>query len=63
MAYRSARPVTDIDRSTSAPEAPGSLFKPDHPRPIDRYIDYFGGTTAVSDDADACGEVLLDHLA
>jgi hypothetical protein len=33
------------------------LFKPDHPRAIDRYIDYFGGPTS-----DPCGEGLLDSL-
>ena len=34
-------------------EMPEVLFKADHPREIDRYIDYFGGvgdTTADSDD-------------
>jgi hypothetical protein len=31
------------------------LFKADHPRDIDRYIDYFGGTLS-----DPCGERLLD---
>lgn len=25
-----------------------TLFKPDHPRRIDRYIDYFGGSDLVS---------------
>jgi hypothetical protein len=33
------------------------LFKTDHPRGIDRYIDYFGGATS-----DPCGEALLDSL-
>jgi hypothetical protein len=31
------------------------LFKADHPRAIDRYIDYFGGPSS-----DPCGEALLD---
>jgi hypothetical protein len=35
------------------------LFKPDHPRAIDRYIDYFGAATS---QADPCGERLLDCL-
>ncbi len=42
------------------PESRG-LYKPDHPRTIDRYIDYFAdpGHAAL----DACGELLLDALA
>jgi hypothetical protein len=28
----------------------GALFKRDRPRPIDRYIDYFGGESASSAD-------------
>jgi hypothetical protein len=41
------------------------LFKPDRPREIDRYIDYFGGSEDVQADAnpDACGEVLLERPA
>ena len=30
--------------SDSGPELRDLLFKADHPRAIDRYIDYFGGT-------------------
>jgi hypothetical protein len=40
-------------------------FKPDRPRAIDRYIDYFAGATetlAKSDD-DNCGEAFLETLA
>jgi hypothetical protein len=35
------------------------LFKADHPRVIDQYIDYFGGA---SREGDVCGELLLDLL-
>ena len=41
------------------------LFKADHPRAIDRYIDYFGGAAdplPASDDG-ACGDTLLERLA
>ena len=36
------------------------LFKPDHPRDIDRHIAFFGGQEATS--RDMCGEALLDAL-
>ena len=40
------------------------LFKADHPRGIDRYIDYFGGAGSVAAaDDDLCGETLLERLA
>ncbi len=46
----------DIAVTFSQPRA-ARLFKRDHPRLIDRYIDYFGGTLY-----DPCGERLLDAL-
>ena len=49
---------------TRTRESRRSLFKADHPRAIDHYIDYFGGAggaSAASDDA--CGESLLERLA
>jgi hypothetical protein len=36
------------------------LFKPDHPRRIDRVIDYFGSPLPLGD---PCGEDLLDALS
>ena len=51
--------------AASRPEARELLFKPDHPRAIDRHIDYFGGVTetlAESDD-DRCGDAFLEALA
>ena len=40
------------------------LYKADHPRGVDRYIDFFGdGPPAVEASADRCGEVLLESLA
>lgn len=36
---------------------PPRLFKPDRPRAIDRYIDYFGGAAG---HIDPCGEALLE---
>jgi hypothetical protein len=37
-----------------------ALFKPDHPREIDRHIDFFGDHEAAA--RDMCGEALLDAL-
>jgi hypothetical protein len=37
-----------------------SLFKADHPREIDRHIEFFGAHEAGS--PDMCGEALLDAL-
>jgi hypothetical protein len=39
------------------------LFKADHPRAIDQYIDYFGRTTEGLADGDSCGDALLERLA
>jgi hypothetical protein len=41
------------------------FFKPDHPRAIDQYIDYFGGADGASTVAgdDVCGETVLERLA
>jgi hypothetical protein len=40
------------------------LFKPDRPRAIDEYIDYFGGTShASTDEDDVCGEIFLERPA
>jgi hypothetical protein len=40
------------------------LFKPDRPRAIDVYIDYFGGASAPSaDEDDVCGEAFLERPA
>jgi hypothetical protein len=47
------------------PETRDLLFKPDHPRAIDRHIDFFGGVTetpAESDD-DRSGDAFLEALA
>ena len=38
------------------------LFKTDHPRAIDRHIDYFGDTGRPAPAGDPCGEALLDNL-
>jgi hypothetical protein len=49
----------------SAPKAQALLFKPDRPREIDRYIDYFGGASDAHADEtpDACGEAWLERPA
>jgi hypothetical protein len=42
-----------------------ALFKTDHPRAIDRYIDYFGGRGPRTRFDDACGDEppgALEHL-
>jgi hypothetical protein len=53
---------------TGAPARPGIacewLYKDDHPRSIDRYIDFFGtGTPRAGGAADRCGDVFLESLA
>lgn len=50
-----------IDARTGFPVAARWLFKRDHPRAIDRYIDYFGGI-ADGRTVDPCGEALLESL-
>ena len=51
--------------STRTREAHRLFFKADHPRAIDRYIDYFGGAGSAGAAAadDLCGETLLERLA
>jgi len=54
------------DARSSAAEAQNSLFKPDRPREIDRYIDFFGGTndtSASEEHDDARGESVLERPA
>jgi len=58
---------TALHALASAPAAEAEvrdlLFKADRPRPIDRYIDFFGDG-ALSDDAgDGCGDLFLESLA
>ena len=49
---------------THAPAVQEILFKPDRPREIDRYIDYFGGRDVQAEASpDACGEALLERPA
>jgi hypothetical protein len=48
-------------RDLSADRASEPLFKRDHPRHIDTYIDFFGGDSSAA--TDPCGEALLDALA
>ena len=54
-----------IDSGTDARrEVPEAFFKPDHPRAIDRHIDYFGGGDTADDDEDAaCGAAALERPA
>jgi hypothetical protein len=58
-------PTTSTTASSRAREARRLFFKTDRPRPIDRYIDYFGGAGAALTpaDYDRCGEALLERLA
>ncbi len=46
---------------SSAAHASEPLFKRDHPRRIDRYIDFFG-RTETAPPGDPCGEVFLDGI-
>jgi hypothetical protein len=51
--------------ATSEPATPRDvLYKADHPRAIDRYIDFFGdGQTVVDTASDGCGDLFLERLA
>jgi hypothetical protein len=39
------------------------LYKSDHARPIDQYIDFFGEGGARGERLDCCGDLLLGSLA
>ena len=39
------------------------LYKSDHPRPIDRVIDFFGDGVLSDVGGDRCGELFLESLA
>jgi hypothetical protein len=60
MAY--LRAVSTAARSTEARNR--TLYKADHPRDIDRYIDFFGeGVARPQVSEDRCGDLLLGLLA
>ena len=44
-------------------EVPEVLFKADHPRTIDHYIDYFGGAGDTAGDDDRFGAAALERPA
>lgn len=56
------RPTATIPRGTWQVAGRG-LFKTDHPRDIDRFIDYFGGDAPWSGSTDAPGHGSLRELA
>jgi hypothetical protein len=65
MAHVRSTHATPNSASKRTRDARRLFFKADHPRAIDRYIDYFGGAggaSAASGD-DVCGETLLERLA
>jgi hypothetical protein len=39
------------------------LYKADHPRRIDTYIDFFGDGAARPEEVDCCGDLLLGSFA
>jgi hypothetical protein len=39
------------------------LYKTDHARPIDRYIDFFGTPAPRRETLDPCGELVLERRA
>jgi hypothetical protein len=61
--------LTAVHASTAAPvddpeaEVRDLLYKADHPRAIDRYIDFFGDGASTDDAGDRCGELFLESLA
>ena len=54
--------VAPMARSRSTADACDLLYKADHPRAVDRYIDFFGDGV-LSDAGDGCGELFLESLA
>ena len=58
-------PSPQSGASGSRLEARELLVKPDRPRAIDQYIDYFGraGDSPAETDDESCGEGLLERLA
>ena len=63
MAQSAARAVVFLALVRPTVEIRDLLYKDDHPRAIDRYIDFFGdGVTSLAG-SDGCGELLLESLA
>jgi hypothetical protein len=62
MAHATAVHAVAPSFAGSTAEARELLYKADHPRPIDRHIDFFGDG-ALSDVGDGCGELFLESLA
>lgn len=60
-AARSFSPAPAPTRKRPTPRE--MFFKRDHPRAIDRYIDYFGAAGPERRGQDPCGERFLDLIA
>lgn len=58
MSRLSAAPA---DTDTTPDTTPDALFKPDRPRRIDHFIDYFGTTDRVPP-GDPCGDAFLEDI-
>jgi hypothetical protein len=65
MAHASSARSVASGAFGARPEVRGLLFKSDHPRAIDRYIDYFGGVieAAAEGEDGTCGDELMEQLA
>lgn len=64
MAHSTAVHAVAAVALTACPvEARDLLYKPDHPRAIDRHIDFFGDGVLSDGSGDGCGELLLESLA
>ena len=62
MAHSTAvHAVAPGPRSTA--DAGDLLYKADHPRAIDQYIDFFGDGVLSDASCDGCGELFLESLA
>lgn len=62
MAHSTAVHAVAPSFAGSIAEAREQLYKADHPRAIDRHIDFFGDGV-MSDVGDGCGELFLESLA
>lgn len=64
MAHARLGSTKTTTSAARARDARRLLFKADHPRGIDRYIDFFGGAGGTAATADElCGETLIERLA
>lgn len=64
MPLRAVQPIAAAPARGYECSVREQLYKADHPRPVDRYIDFFGdGAPRAEAEADRCGQLFLESLA